>query len=107
MAPLELLAIISCIIDELCANLTKFVGMEHIIKIKINDRSKVGKSFLAYLKSLVKRSNDVVVLKEKTTESNTEEDSLNFAALSESSLAKEWLSLEDDVWDAWLKEKEA
>jgi len=28
-----------------------------------------------------------------------------FAVLTESSLEKEWSSVEDDIWDKWAKEK--
>lgn len=70
--------------------------MEHLIKI--NDRSKAGKAFLEIARQLAETTKAVSFV-------NGGEDDDNFLALSESSLAKDWLSPEDDVWDDWLKER--
>ena len=35
----------------------------------------------------------------------TKRKTIPFASLSESSLAKEWLSSEDNVWDEWYDKK--
>ena len=53
-----------------------------------------------FLKKLLSQLNDV-----KSIEIVEEKKEVPFAVLSESSLEKEWNSEDDNIWDAWAKEK--
>ena len=65
--------------------------------IRITPKSKQSGIFL---KKLLLRLDDV-----KSIEIVEEEEEVPFVVLSESSLEKEWKSVEDDIWDNWAKEK--
>ena len=62
-------------------------------------------SEFAFLKKLLEQLESVKEVKIQTTEKTSEQKAIPFAKLSESSLAKEWLSKEDNVWDEWYEEK--
>ena len=53
-----------------------------------------------FLKKLLSKLNDV-----KSIEIIEEKEEIPFEVLTESSLKKEWSSVEDDIWDSWAKEK--
>jgi hypothetical protein len=59
-----------------------------------------SKKSVAFLKRLLSKLDDV-----KNIEIVEEKEEVPFVVLSESSLAKEWSSKEDDIWDNWAKEK--
>jgi len=59
-----------------------------------------SKQSVAFLKKLLSKLDDV-----KKIEIVEEKEEVPFVVLSESSLAKEWDSEEDDIWDNWAKEK--
>jgi len=59
-----------------------------------------SKQSVAFLKKLLSKLDDV-----KNIEIVEEKEEVPFVVLSESSLAKEWSSEEDDIWDNWAKEK--
>jgi hypothetical protein len=59
-----------------------------------------SKKSVAFLKKLLSKLDDV-----KNIEIVEEKEEVPFVVLSESSLAKEWSSDEDDIWDNWAKEK--
>ena len=59
-----------------------------------------SKKSVAFLKKLLSKLDDV-----KNIEIVEEKEEVPFVVLSESSLAKEWSSKEDDIWDNWAKEK--
>jgi len=59
-----------------------------------------SKKSVAFLKRLLSKLDDV-----KNIEIVEEKEEVPFVVLSESSLAKEWSSEEDDIWDNWAKEK--
>ncbi|HEY5510358.1 MAG TPA: hypothetical protein VIK10_04945 [Prolixibacteraceae bacterium] len=59
-----------------------------------------SKQSVAFLKKLLSKLDDV-----KNIEIVEEKGEVPFVVLSESSLAKEWSSEEDDIWDNWAKEK--
>ena len=59
-----------------------------------------SKQSVAFLKKLLSKLDDV-----KKIEIVEEKEEVPFVVLSESSLAKEWSSDEDDIWDNWAKEK--
>ena len=59
-----------------------------------------SKQSVAFLKKLLSKLDDV-----KKIEIVEEKEEVPFVVLSESSLAKEWNSEEDDIWDNWAKEK--
>ena len=59
-----------------------------------------SKQSVAFLKKLLSKLDDV-----KNIEVVEEKEAVPFVVLSESSLAKEWSSEEDDIWDNWAKEK--
>ena len=59
-----------------------------------------SKKSVAFLKRLLSKLDDV-----KNIEIIEEKEEVPFVVLSESSLAKEWSSEEDDKWDNWAKEK--
>ena len=59
-----------------------------------------SKQSLAFLKKLLSKLDDV-----KNIEIVEEKKEVPFVVLSESSLAKEWSSEEDEIWDNWAKEK--
>ena len=69
-------------------------------------------SSLLFLRRLLEHLDDVKELKIQVVPthgmrniSKKKKNIAPFAALSETSLAKEWLSPEDDVWDEWYKTK--
>ena len=59
-----------------------------------------SKKSVAFLKKLLSKLDDV-----KNIKIVEEKEEVPFVVLSESSLAKEWSSEEDDIWDNWAKEK--
>ncbi len=63
---------------------------------------------LAFLKKLLEQLDSVKEVKtvgDAVGMKTSKKKSVPFAKLSESSLAKEWLSSEDDVWDEWYDKK--
>ena len=68
--------------------------MQNII---ITTKSKKSVAFLKKLLSKLDDVKDIKIVEEK--------EEVPFVVLSESSLAKEWSSEEDDIWDNWAKEK--
>ncbi len=68
--------------------------MQHIV---ITPKSKTSAIFL---KKLLSQLDDV-----KSIEMIEEKEEVPFVVLTESTLEKEWGSLEDDIWDSWAIEK--
>ena len=76
--------------------------------IKINERTKAGKSLLNMALIMSEKYSGIIIEKEipkRKAEYKKENKEMPFLSLSESSLNKEWLSQEDNIWDSWAEAK--
>lgn len=59
---------------------------------------------LHFLKKLLNNISSVEEVISKPLKNRRKRRAVPFAAISQSALAKEWLSSEDEVWDEWYRE---